>query len=125
MTSGQHKMSVKFEGVTCNQQPGCSIAIGVIYSTATINEGSTNGHWSVAYGHSTGIEYLGNKWGTGYGARLANDKVITIYVDMDARTLSFDYDGTAQGQRSSSLPAAGVQFAVSIENNGGKAVIVG
>lgn len=123
MVHGRHIIKIKLDslaGATV-QPPGVSIALGVLFrihelKSTPFNEG---GHWSVATTVDDqprhGVEYLGNKWGTSYGERLAEGDTVEILVDMDTRTLGFSRNGKDQGICSDDLPAEGVRFAVALE----------
>ena len=116
-----HHIRYQYLGNTCNQQPGCTVAFGVIFPEFDLQQDVGNMHSSVS-GFNTqqgaGIEFLGNKWGVGYcnGRGINKDDIIGVTVDMNNKTLSFDVNGEDCGVRSDELPSK-VRFAVSTERH--------
>lgn len=113
-------------GVSAGQQPGVSLAVGVLFSDVEgrVNDASlstvgcgSNMQWSVGHGHSKGLEYLGNKWGTAYGPRLQNGDSIAMKVDMSDKTLRFAVNGVCYGSRGT-FSAGRVSFAAAVERAG-------
>ena len=122
ITQGNHQITFKYLGKTCNQAPGCSVAFGVIFEGYDIKQEVGSKHSSVA-GFNTqqgkGAEFLGNKWGVSYcdGRGIHTNDKVEVMVNMENHTLGFAVNGKDCGIHPAKLPEK-VKFAVSTERSG-------
>lgn len=76
--------------------------VGVITSAGAINTFLGNNAAGYAYFSFDGNKY-NNSAGAAYGAAYGNTNVISVLLDMDAKTLTFWKNGVSQGQAFSGL----------------------